>query len=118
MRLRAALACCLLSTTLWLGIPPAQAQQTSSGGPTGSILLQRIRAEAGRDLPSRGMSMKAVRLRYGAPQRQLAARGGRAPKQPVIHRWVYPGYIVYFERDRVIHSVATTSGDGLSAPLD
>lgn len=69
-----------------------------------------------RDLPSRGQTMAAVRARCGAPQRRLPDRGGQTPRQPVIHRWVYPGYIVYFERHRVIHSVATVSGAGFSAP--
>lgn len=101
MFLRATLLCCLL--LLPCAAVPAGAQTSPA---------------VARDLPSRGMSMRQVRNRYGAPLGQLQARGGQAPRQPVIHRWVYPGYIVYFERSRVIHSVATTSGDGLSAPTD
>lgn len=101
MFLRATLLCCLL--LLPCAAVPAWAQATPA---------------VARNLPSRGMSMRQVRNRYGAPLRQLQARGGHAPRQPVIHRWVYPGYIVYFERSRVIHSVATTSGDGISAPSD
>ena len=43
-------------------------------------------------------------------QRPLLAititNSGDAPLHPPIHRWVYPNYIVYFERNHVINSVA------------
>jgi len=54
------------------------------------------------DMPKRGLTMKAVRKRYGAPQRRIPPVG-----KPPITRWVYPGYIVYFEHQYVIHSVDT-----------
>jgi hypothetical protein len=31
--------------------------------------------------------------------------GGDAPQHPVINRWVYDRFTVYFERDRVINTV-------------
>jgi hypothetical protein len=52
--------------------------------------------------PTRGMRMSTVEARFGAPQNRHAAVG-----EPPITRWDYPGYSVFFERDRVIHSVAT-----------
>lgn len=55
--------------------------------------------------PSRGMSMAQVEQRFGAPLEKLSSAGGDAPRHPVIHRWRYAGYTVYFERSRVIHSV-------------
>lgn len=55
--------------------------------------------------PSRGMSMAQVEQRYGAPIEKLPAAGGDKPRHPVINRWRYAGYTVYFERNRVIHSV-------------
>ncbi len=55
--------------------------------------------------PSRGMSMAQVEQRYGAPIEKLPAAGGDKPRHPVINRWRYAGYTVYFERSRVIHSV-------------
>lgn len=60
-------------------------------------------------LPGRGMSMAQVERRYGAPVEKLAAAGGDAPRHPTINRWRYQGYTVYFERNRVIHSVPNPS---------
>jgi hypothetical protein len=57
------------------------------------------------ELPHRGLSMAQVESRYGAPIEKLPARGGDAPRHPPINRWRYDGYTVYFERNRVIHSV-------------
>jgi hypothetical protein len=52
--------------------------------------------------PGRGLSMGQVEQRFGAPSRRVAAVG-----QPPISRWVYPGFIVYFEGSRVLHCVTT-----------
>ena len=49
--------------------------------------------------------MGQVESRYGAPLDKLPTVGGGAPRQPPINRWRYNGFTVYFERDRVIHSV-------------
>ena len=57
------------------------------------------------NVPNRGLSMAQVERRFGTPLEKLPARGGDAPLHPVINRWRYDGYIVYFERNRVIHSV-------------
>ena len=50
--------------------------------------------------PSRGMTMHAVESKFGAPQERHAAVG-----EPPISRWDYPGFKVFFEKDRVIHAV-------------
>lgn len=52
------------------------------------------------DRPARGMSMDKVEAVYGAPSRRDAAVG-----EPPITRWEYPGFVVYFEHQYVIHSV-------------
>lgn len=52
--------------------------------------------------PTRGASMATVEARFGAPSLQQSAVG-----EPPITRWDYPGFVVFFEHDRVIHSVAT-----------
>lgn len=57
------------------------------------------------DVPHRGMTMAQVEKRFGAPMEKLPTRGGDAPRHPPINRWRYHGYTVYFERNRVIHSV-------------
>jgi hypothetical protein len=51
--------------------------------------------------PSRGMTTERVEQKFGAPESKVAPVG-----DPPISRWEYPGYIVYFEYDRVIHAVA------------
>jgi hypothetical protein len=50
--------------------------------------------------PSRGMTMHAVETKFGAPQERHGAVG-----EPPISRWDYPGFKVFFEKDRVIHAV-------------
>ncbi|MGB5246789.1 MAG: hypothetical protein WBN34_09600 [Woeseia sp.] len=55
--------------------------------------------EAGK--PTRGMSRQQVEAAFGAPDARRGPVG-----QPPISRWDYPGFAVYFEYDRVIHSVS------------
>jgi hypothetical protein len=59
-------------------------------------------ASSSLSLPIRGMSMTKVEGSFGAPAERYAAVG-----QPPISRWVYPSFIVYFEYDHVVHTVAT-----------
>lgn len=54
--------------------------------------------------PTRGMTMDQVAGKFGAPAAKTPAVG-----QPPISRWEYPGFIVYFEHDHVIHSVVVNS---------
>lgn len=71
-----------------------------------TLLIDRVRAERSMATPRRGMTMTQVERQYGAPSAKLEPAGGDAPRHPTINRWVYPNYIVYFERDHVINSVA------------
>jgi hypothetical protein len=50
--------------------------------------------------PARGMSMEKVEASFGAPTQRFPAVG-----EPPITRWEYPGFVVYFEHQRVIHTV-------------
>lgn len=50
--------------------------------------------------PQTGMSQASVRTAWGAPQEIRGPVG-----QPPISQWHYPDFIVYFERDRVLHTV-------------
>ncbi len=54
--------------------------------------------------PTRGMTMNEVSDKFGAPVTKVPAVGN-----PPISRWEYPGFVVYFERDHVIHSVIANS---------
>jgi hypothetical protein len=53
--------------------------------------------------------MGQVSSKFGAPTTKIPAVGS-----PPISRWEYPGFVVYFEADHVIHSVVSDS----SAPSD
>jgi hypothetical protein len=50
--------------------------------------------------PGRGMTMKSVEAKFGAPQERHPAVGA-----PPISRWDYPTFSVFFEHEYVIHSV-------------
>jgi hypothetical protein len=54
--------------------------------------------------PTRGMSMDEVSGKFGAPASKVPAVG-----KPPISRWEYPGFVVYFEHEHVIHSVVISS---------
>lgn len=56
----------------------------------------------GVTVPDRGVTMREVESRFGVPSQKLAAVGN-----PPITRWVYPDFEVYFEGNRVIHTVIT-----------
>lgn len=81
-----------------------------------NLLIHRVQQEKGMNLPSKGMSMAEVERRFGAPTSKLDARGGGSHKQPVINRWMYPGYIVYFEKSHVIHTVLNTPAGNNTNP--
>ena len=54
--------------------------------------------------PTRGMTMDQVAGKFGAPANKVPAVG-----QPPISRWEYPGFVVFFEHEHVIHSVILSS---------
>jgi hypothetical protein len=54
--------------------------------------------------PKRGSTMTQVEARFGAPVERHPTVGN-----PPITRWDYAGFAVFFEHDRVIHAVATSS---------
>jgi hypothetical protein len=54
--------------------------------------------------PARGMTMDQVSTKFGAPVSKTPAVGN-----PPISRWEYPGFVVYFEHEHVIHSVVANS---------
>jgi hypothetical protein len=56
--------------------------------------------EAVSNQPARGMSMERVEAAFGTPSNRVAAVGN-----PPITRWEYPGFVVFFENNIVLHSV-------------
>lgn len=57
-------------------------------------------------MPVRGTTKANVRERLGEPNRRVPAVG-----DPPISQWVYEPFTVYFEYDRVLHSVKNDSDD-------
>ncbi len=51
-------------------------------------------------MPQRGMHMESVKQQFGAPETEQAPVGS-----PPISRWAYEDFTVYFEGNRVLHSV-------------
>jgi hypothetical protein len=54
--------------------------------------------------PARGSTMATVQGRFGEPSNRHATVGN-----PPITRWDYPQFSVYFEHDRVLHTVLLRS---------
>jgi len=50
--------------------------------------------------PRSGMTAASVESRFGAPEAKVAPVG-----DPPIARWEYKDFVVFFEYDRVIHTV-------------
>lgn len=71
-----------------------------------TLLVDRTKQPAGAGMPTRGMSMADVEARFGVPSERMDPRGGQKRQWPTINRWVYPTFTVYFERNRVIDTVA------------
>ena len=76
-----------------------------------TLLIERVQEENKAALPARGMSMAQVEARFGAPTDRLDPRGGQKRQWPTINRWGYPGFTVYFEKDKVIDAVANKADE-------
>jgi len=81
-----------------------------------TLLIDRVAAEQSLPLPVRGQSMTAIEARYGTPEQRLDPRGGQNSQWPVINRWVYPAFTVYFEHSHVIDVVARKATVGETGP--
>ncbi|WP_368563965.1 hypothetical protein [Pseudoxanthomonas sp. UTMC 1351] len=75
-----------------------------------TLLIERAQEKPAEVIPVRGQTAQQVEARFGAPQQKLEPRGGQKRQWPTIHRWVYPAYTVYFEKNRVIDVVANQAG--------
>jgi len=60
---------------------------------------------AGVETPPRGASMAVVEQKFGAPSNK-SGPVGNSTKNPPITKWFYPNFVVVFENDKVIHTVA------------
>lgn len=85
--------------------------QAAAGASTDEVTMARAQTSESNmnvsaapppaDAPRGSMNMIEVRAAQGEPVDILAPVG-----DPPITRWQYPEYVVYFEHDRVITSVA------------
>ena len=70
------------------------------------LMIDSMESAPAIQTPRAGVSMDAVRQGYGSPMTEyptVSTDGG--PQQPPITRWDYNGFSVFFEHDRVVHSV-------------
>lgn len=104
----------MLATVAGFAAPQAAHAAQSTHGD--SLLIQRVQQENAMNLPRRGLSMNQVEKRWGAPLHKLSPRGGDSKKHPVINRWDYTNFIVYFEHSHVIHSVLNTPAGNNTNP--
>jgi hypothetical protein len=81
----------LLATVLASGLAEAEVIAVDSG-----IAVKESEVAT----PARGMSKEQVAAKFGEPATKVPAVG-----KPPISRWEYPGFIVYFEHEHVIHAV-------------
>lgn len=72
-----------------------------------TLLVERATSKPDTAIPARGQSMDQVRASFGEPAQRMEPRGGQKRQWPTINRWVYPQFVVYFEKSRVIDVVAT-----------
>ena len=76
--------------------------------PLGTALAEEIRMSVKnqaqqslqQDLPRNGLSESSVKNGWGQPQSVTGPVG-----EPPIYQWHYQNFIVFFESNRVIHSV-------------
>jgi hypothetical protein len=67
-----------------------------------TVKMSGISADANGTGPTRGMTQSSVEANFGAPASKRAPVG-----DPPISRWEYDGFVVFFEYDKVIHTVKT-----------
>ncbi|MCP4301790.1 MAG: hypothetical protein GY783_14485 [Gammaproteobacteria bacterium] len=65
-----------------------------------TLQMDGLSPGSGDARPTRGMTQASVQSKYGSPVNVRAPVG-----DPPITRWEYQGFVVFFEYDRVIHSV-------------
>ncbi len=94
----------LLATPLLIGLLATPALAASEADPSQLDVDRILRSHP--DMPERGTRMDAVRAALGEPRKVVGPVG-----DPPITRWVYDEFTVYFEHQRVLHSVIPRSRD-------
>ena len=86
------------------------------GAQADTLLVERAQQKPAAAQPALGLSMGEVEARFGTPQEKLDPRGGQKRQWPAINRWVYPDFVVYFEKNKVIDVVARQASPGEIGP--
>ena len=75
------------------------------------LLMDSIESAPAVQTPRTGLSMANVRAGYGDPvtEHPAVSTSGN-PNHPPITRWDYNDFSVYFEHDKVVHSVVHRPG--------
>jgi len=66
-----------------------------------TLVAEGISVQGSNTQPSGGITQQAVESQWGAPVSKSSPVG-----EPPISSWEYAPFVVYFEYDRVIHTVA------------
>ena len=66
-----------------------------------TLLIESMEQSAAENSPQRGLDKSTVNDNFGAPVSRHDSVG-----EPPISSWEYPDYVVYFENDLVLHTVA------------
>ncbi len=106
----------LLSSALTLALVLPFGSAAAEQPRADTLLIDRAAAGKTAHGPVRGTSMSKVEAQFGAPDQKLEPRGGQQPQWPVIHRWVYPQFTVYFENSHVIDVVLRQAAPGEIGP--
>ena len=70
------------------------------------LLIDSIQSAPAVQTPRTGLSMDNVRASYGNPATEHPAVSTSGnPSHPPITRWDYQDFSVFFEHDKVVHSV-------------
>lgn len=69
------------------------------------VSMPEGQAAAPTMLPAKGSTMTEVKKKFGDPRDKKPTVGGDTPKHPPITRWDYDGFVVIFEKDRVVDAV-------------
>lgn len=88
-------ACALLALLGGLVLPVADADTLDMRGTDNAARFE----QAGK--PTRGMTQSRVEQNFGTPDARRGAVG-----DPPISSWEYGDFVVFFEYDKVIHSVS------------
>lgn len=93
-----------LATPLLIGLLATPAFAASEADPSQLDVDRIVRSHP--NMPERGTRMDAVRANLGEPNKTVGPVG-----EPPITRWIYDEFTVYFEHQRVLHSVIPRSRD-------